>query len=60
MIGNERAQNVYDVARKIDEHREQCAELNDGDCGRGLFSLQCCIGAAIEIEYACCENEMCC
>src|SRR5215213_1126299 len=59
MIRHESRHDVHDVSCEIDQNSEQCAELNDGNRGRGLFSLQGFISAAVKIYEACCENEMC-
>lgn len=59
MIEDERAQDVYDVSREVDQNREQGAELNDGDRRGGLFRLQCLVSAAVKLHEACGKNEMC-
>ena len=58
MIEDERAQNVHDVAREIDQNRQQRAELNHGDRRGGLLGLQRFVRAAKEIDEAGRENEM--
>ena len=52
MIADESAQDVDDVAREIDQHGEQRAELNDGDGRRRLLGLQCLVDAAVKINDA--------
>ena len=58
MITNEGTRNVDDIARKVEQHRQERAELNDGHCRRSLLGLKRTSHSVVETNGTRREDEM--